>query len=337
MPDAEQLETTASSLSQDADINMQAVSQKRAPCQDVQTLCLAVWVRGASIPAATWWRGCLLPLPLALQRKDKVFKHRSENLFLLPHSSLHLLVETRKNTNTHSYFLKFIKISSFIYFFCFVFLVAFFKTICNIYVTTTLSSGAWTSCGCCCWRRTATRGTWRKTWAVTCARPSGRWRSRSCRMTSRLFERSCSCLWGRTRVSDDLRPHAPITWSSGSCSHHLASPSQGRERSSPDHRRYSMLDPSALDSEVNRLRHRLLNTEDALRNALEHNQQVDQLVLAMRQRPDKSPVTCGHLQAHPKPADTSYCVLLTLQCHEPTNETHNAVGKDFQTPRAFMM
>ncbi|XP_075888079.1 CAP-Gly domain-containing linker protein 2 isoform X2 [Nelusetta ayraudi] len=63
----------------------------------------------------------------------------------------------------------------------------------------------------------------------------------------------------------------------------------GRERSSPDHRRYSMLDPSALDSEVNRLRHRLLNTEDTLRNAMEHNQQVDQLVQAMRQRPDKSP------------------------------------------------
>uniref|UniRef100_A0A3B4WEY8 CAP-Gly domain containing linker protein 2 n=1 Tax=Seriola lalandi dorsalis TaxID=1841481 RepID=A0A3B4WEY8_SERLL len=64
----------------------------------------------------------------------------------------------------------------------------------------------------------------------------------------------------------------------------------GRERSSPDHRRYSMLDPSALDSEVNRLRQRLLSTEDALRNALEHNQQVDQLVQAMRKHPDKSPV-----------------------------------------------
>ncbi|XP_030293019.1 CAP-Gly domain-containing linker protein 2 isoform X3 [Sparus aurata] len=63
----------------------------------------------------------------------------------------------------------------------------------------------------------------------------------------------------------------------------------GRERSSPDHRRYSMLDPSALDSEVNRLRQRLLNTEDALRNALEHNQQVDQLVQAMRRHPEKSP------------------------------------------------
>ncbi|XP_007563929.1 CAP-Gly domain-containing linker protein 2 isoform X2 [Poecilia formosa] len=64
----------------------------------------------------------------------------------------------------------------------------------------------------------------------------------------------------------------------------------GRERSSPDHRRYSMLDPSALDSEVNRLRQRLLNTEDALRNALEHNQQVDKLVQAMRRHPDKSQV-----------------------------------------------
>ncbi|KAM6984034.1 CAP-Gly domain-containing linker protein 2 isoform 2-T2 [Tautogolabrus adspersus] len=63
----------------------------------------------------------------------------------------------------------------------------------------------------------------------------------------------------------------------------------GRERSSPDHRRYSMLDPSVLDSEVSRLRQRLLNTEDALRNALEHNQQVDQLVLAMRKHPEKSP------------------------------------------------
>ncbi|XP_076606271.1 CAP-Gly domain-containing linker protein 2 isoform X2 [Chaetodon auriga] len=63
----------------------------------------------------------------------------------------------------------------------------------------------------------------------------------------------------------------------------------GRERSSPDHRRYSMLDPSVLDSEVSRLRQRLLSTEDALRNALEHNQQVDQLVQAMRKHPDKSP------------------------------------------------
>uniref|UniRef100_A0A8C1KDT5 CAP-GLY domain containing linker protein 2 n=1 Tax=Cyprinus carpio TaxID=7962 RepID=A0A8C1KDT5_CYPCA len=38
---------------------------------------------------------------------------------------------------------------------------------------------------------------------------------------------------------------------------------------SPDHRRYSMMDPSASDTEVARLRQRLLNTEDALRNALD--------------------------------------------------------------------
>uniref|UniRef100_A0A674CGB7 CAP-Gly domain containing linker protein 2 n=1 Tax=Salmo trutta TaxID=8032 RepID=A0A674CGB7_SALTR len=65
----------------------------------------------------------------------------------------------------------------------------------------------------------------------------------------------------------------------------------GRERgSSPDHRRYSMLDPSALDSEVTRLRQRLLSTEEALRGALEHNQEVDQLVQAMRTHPDKTQV-----------------------------------------------
>ncbi|CAL8398745.1 unnamed protein product [Boreogadus saida] len=64
----------------------------------------------------------------------------------------------------------------------------------------------------------------------------------------------------------------------------------GRERSTPDHRRFSMLDPSTLDSEVTRLRQRLLSTEDALRNAMEHNQHVDQLVQAMGRHPDKSPV-----------------------------------------------
>ncbi|XP_055797797.1 CAP-Gly domain-containing linker protein 2 isoform X5 [Salvelinus fontinalis] len=68
----------------------------------------------------------------------------------------------------------------------------------------------------------------------------------------------------------------------------------GRERgSSPDHRRYSMLDPSSLDSEVTRLRQRLLSTEEALRGALEHNQEVDQLVQAMRTHPDKTQVHGG--------------------------------------------
>ncbi|XP_058483335.1 CAP-Gly domain-containing linker protein 2 isoform X3 [Solea solea] len=64
---------------------------------------------------------------------------------------------------------------------------------------------------------------------------------------------------------------------------------KGQERASPDHRRHSMLDPSVPDSEANRLRQRLLSTEEALRNALEHNQQVDQLVQAMRRHPEKSP------------------------------------------------
>ncbi|XP_053702822.1 CAP-Gly domain-containing linker protein 2 isoform X3 [Synchiropus splendidus] len=64
----------------------------------------------------------------------------------------------------------------------------------------------------------------------------------------------------------------------------------GREHASPEHRRFSMLEPSALDSEVTRLRQRLLSTEEALRNALDHNQQVDQLVQAMNRHPQKSPV-----------------------------------------------
>ncbi|KAF7688823.1 CAP-Gly domain-containing linker protein 2 isoform X1 [Silurus meridionalis] len=61
----------------------------------------------------------------------------------------------------------------------------------------------------------------------------------------------------------------------------------GRERASPEHRRFSMMEASGTDVEVARLRQRLLSTEEALRNALEHNQEVDQLVQAMRMRPDK--------------------------------------------------
>uniref|UniRef100_A0A4W5MEQ3 CAP-Gly domain containing linker protein 2 n=1 Tax=Hucho hucho TaxID=62062 RepID=A0A4W5MEQ3_9TELE len=73
----------------------------------------------------------------------------------------------------------------------------------------------------------------------------------------------------------------------------------GRERgSSPDHRRYSMLDPSALDSEVTRLRQRLLSTEEALRGALEHNQEVDRLVQAMCTHPDKTQVHGGENSAN---------------------------------------
>ncbi|XP_061606675.1 CAP-Gly domain-containing linker protein 2 [Phyllopteryx taeniolatus] len=72
----------------------------------------------------------------------------------------------------------------------------------------------------------------------------------------------------------------------------------GRERFSPDHRRHSMLDPSALDSEVTRLRQQLLSTEDALRTALEHNQQVDQLVQAMGKHPEKNLMHGAHKSAN---------------------------------------
>ncbi|KAK3527373.1 hypothetical protein QTP86_021912, partial [Hemibagrus guttatus] len=64
----------------------------------------------------------------------------------------------------------------------------------------------------------------------------------------------------------------------------------GHERLSPEHRRFSMMEASGTDAEVARLHQRLLSTEEALRNALEHNQEVDQLVQAMRTRPDKSQV-----------------------------------------------
>uniref|UniRef100_A0A4W4EAH7 CAP-Gly domain-containing protein n=1 Tax=Electrophorus electricus TaxID=8005 RepID=A0A4W4EAH7_ELEEL len=67
----------------------------------------------------------------------------------------------------------------------------------------------------------------------------------------------------------------------------------GRERSSPDHRRHSMLEPSGMDAEVARLHQRLASTEEALRSALEHNQHMDQLVQAMCTRPEKSQAHSG--------------------------------------------
>ncbi|XP_056297425.1 CAP-Gly domain-containing linker protein 2 isoform X1 [Pseudoliparis swirei] len=90
----------------------------------------------------------------------------------------------------------------------------------------------------------------------------------------------------------------------------------GREHSSPDHRRYSMLDPCVLDSEVSRLRQRLLSTEDALRNAMEHNQQVDQLVLAMRRHPDKSPIHAANSAngIHHQESGSARDVVTTLIC-----------------------
>ncbi|KAK7925256.1 hypothetical protein WMY93_007566 [Mugilogobius chulae] len=68
----------------------------------------------------------------------------------------------------------------------------------------------------------------------------------------------------------------------------------GQQRSSPDHRRLSMLEPSTLESEMSRLKQRLSNTEDTLRNALEHNQRVDLLVQAMCRNPDKNQTHEGH-------------------------------------------
>lgn len=98
--------------------------------------------------------------------------------------------------------------------------------------------------------------------------------------------------------------------------HHFLSPPvlQDRQRSSPDHRRYSMLEPSALDSEVSRLRQRLLSTEDALRNALEHNQQVDQLVQAMRRHPEKSPVRLGDGWTESRPVTELVLIDAKLTC-----------------------
>ena len=55
--------------------------------------------------------------------------------------------------------------------------------------------GVWMSLECYCWSLTATLGTWRKIWPGRCTRPSGRWRSRSCRRTSRRCARSCCCWW----------------------------------------------------------------------------------------------------------------------------------------------
>ncbi|MGH0136017.1 UNVERIFIED_CONTAM: hypothetical protein FKN15_060940 [Acipenser sinensis] len=68
----------------------------------------------------------------------------------------------------------------------------------------------------------------------------------------------------------------------------------GREKSVPEQRRFSMMDPAASETELLRLQQRLLSTEEALRSALEHNQQVDKLVEAMRTCPEKKQVTPTH-------------------------------------------
>lgn len=77
-----------------------------------------------------------------------------------------------------------------------------------------------------------------------------------------------------------------------------------------------MLEPSALDSEMSRLRQRLLSTEDALRNALEHNQQVDRLVQAMRRHPEKSPVGPGPGRGGLNPRDANVLAPVILRRFE---------------------
>ncbi|XP_048374482.1 CAP-Gly domain-containing linker protein 2 isoform X2 [Sphaerodactylus townsendi] len=60
-----------------------------------------------------------------------------------------------------------------------------------------------------------------------------------------------------------------------------------KEKSVTDQRRYSLIDPSS-ESEVLRLQHRLVSTEDVLRNALEQGQQMEKLMEAMRTSPEKT-------------------------------------------------
>ncbi|XP_075446091.1 CAP-Gly domain-containing linker protein 2 isoform X2 [Ascaphus truei] len=63
-----------------------------------------------------------------------------------------------------------------------------------------------------------------------------------------------------------------------------------KERSVSDQRRYSLIDPSTA-SEVLRLQHRLVSTEDALRIALDQGHQVEKLMEAMRSSSEKSQIT----------------------------------------------
>ncbi|XP_039561711.1 CAP-Gly domain-containing linker protein 2 isoform X2 [Passer montanus] len=60
-----------------------------------------------------------------------------------------------------------------------------------------------------------------------------------------------------------------------------------REKAAPEQRRYSLIDPSS-ESEVIRLQHRLVSTEDVLRNALEHGHQMEKLMEAMRLSSEKT-------------------------------------------------
>uniref|UniRef100_A0A8D0FVB8 CAP-Gly domain containing linker protein 2 n=1 Tax=Strix occidentalis caurina TaxID=311401 RepID=A0A8D0FVB8_STROC len=70
-----------------------------------------------------------------------------------------------------------------------------------------------------------------------------------------------------------------------------------KEKSVTDQRRYSLIDPSS-ESEVIRLQHRLVSTEDVLRNALEQGHQMEKLMEAMRLSSEKTQVQ--HQQSVPR-------------------------------------
>ncbi|XP_054143130.1 CAP-Gly domain-containing linker protein 2 isoform X2 [Melozone crissalis] len=60
-----------------------------------------------------------------------------------------------------------------------------------------------------------------------------------------------------------------------------------KEKAAPEQRRFSLIDPSS-ESEVIRLQHRLVSTEDVLRNALEQGHQMEKLMEAMRLSSEKT-------------------------------------------------
>ncbi|XP_060028308.1 CAP-Gly domain-containing linker protein 2 [Erinaceus europaeus] len=60
-----------------------------------------------------------------------------------------------------------------------------------------------------------------------------------------------------------------------------------KERALSEQRRYSLIDPASAP-ELLRLQHQLVGTEDALRAALDQTQQVEKLLEALRNHPDRS-------------------------------------------------
>lgn len=62
-----------------------------------------------------------------------------------------------------------------------------------------------------------------------------------------------------------------------------------KEKAVTDQRRFSLIDPSS-ESELIRLQHRLVSTEDVLRNALEQGHQMEKLMEAMRLSSEKTQV-----------------------------------------------